>query len=195
MDRSLGSGVSTKAGMNLGRTKMKNQRGFTIMELLMVIALTGIITAAITTTVFQVYNINTRTANHMVAVSQVQQAGKLVSQDVLQSQTVDPDNDPGTPELEVFTLSWTDWATAYVHKVVYTLVDMSSGEWKILWREHYVKEDSSFELDSTTSVAEYIDPDQTSLAPEDGAWVFTVTARVGDESEQRIYKIQPRPGS
>lgn len=180
-----------------------------MMELLMVIALTGIISVAITTAVFQVYHMNTRTANDMIAVSQVQQAGKVVSQDILQARTVDPDDAGGTPEVELLTLGWTDWATGYAHKVVYTLVDMTSGALKILWREHYVKEDGDFELDSSTKVAEYIDPDRTSCCCDcngDGdcdddcdcgtrVLVFTVTATVGEESETRTYKVQPRPGS
>lgn len=155
-----------------------------MLELLLVIALTGIITAAITTTIFQVFSMNTRTANQMIAVSQVQQAGKLVSQDVLQAQDVDTGS-------EFLKLTWTDWATGDEHEVIYTLPDIPSSEVRILWREHYI----DTVLDSTTKVAEYIDPSQTSFVPDGEAFVFTVTAKVGDESEQRIYKVQPRPGS
>ena len=93
IDESSGFVVSTKARTNLGQMKIKNlrkdQRGFSMMELLMVIALTGIITAAITTAFFQVFDMSTRTANHMIAVTQVQQAGKLVSEDMLEAQEID----------------------------------------------------------------------------------------------------------
>ena len=54
----------------------KDQRGLTIIELLVVIVLTALITTAITTTFFQVFNMNIRTTNHMSALSQVQQAGR-----------------------------------------------------------------------------------------------------------------------
>jgi len=171
--------------MNMRKLR-KNQRGFSLLELLLVIAITGIITAAITTTVFQVFAMNTRTANHMSAVSQVQQAGKLVSQDVLQAQGVDIVS-------EFLKLTWTDWATGDGHEIIYTWGDMPSGALKILWREHYINSS----LDATTKVAEYIDTDPTKTSCDwaDGVLTFTVTATLGEESETREYRIQPRSGT
>ncbi len=71
----------------------KDQKGITLIELVIVIAITGIITAGITMTIFQVFNMNTRTSNRMTAVSQVQHAGKLVSEDILQAQNVDTESE------------------------------------------------------------------------------------------------------
>jgi len=169
----------------------KDQRGLTIIELLVVIILTGLITTAITTTFFQVFDMNTRTANHMAALSQVQQAGKLVSEDILEAQE---DMIDASPSGEVFlVLGWTA-QNGTVHAVNYTLEDMPPGEFKILWREHYI--DSN--LDSTTKVAEYIDPDPTKTSCD---WddvkkvlTFKVTVTVGEQTEQRTYRVQPRPG-
>jgi len=163
----------------------KDQKGLTIIELLVVIILTGIITAAITTTFFQVFDMNTRTANHMSALSQVQQAGKLVSEDILEAQAID-DNPAGG---EFLILGWNGTA---VHEVIYTLEE---GE---LWRSESIEGQSPIE----TRVAEYIDLAETSCECScDGCncdnlvLTFTVTAKVGKESEQRIYRVQPRSGS
>ena len=165
----------------------KDQRGLTIIELLVVIVLTGIITTAITTTFFQVFDMNTRTANHMAALSQVQQAGKLVNEDILQADMIDDSPEGG----EFLILGWNSTA---VHEVIYTLEDMSGG-FKILQRKHYI----NLALDSTTKVAEYIDPDPTKTSCD---WdnvkkvlTFKVTVTVGEETEQRTYRVQPRPGS
>ena len=68
--------------MNMKKLK-KDQRGLTLIELVIVIAITGLITAGITMTIMQVFNMNTRASNRMTAVSQVQHAGKLVSEDIL----------------------------------------------------------------------------------------------------------------
>ena len=171
----------------------KDQRGITLIELVIVIAITGIITAGITMTIFQVFNINTRASNRMTAVSQVQQAGKLVSEDILEAQNVTPGANAGFP----LTLTWTEVGEApNTYKVIYKLEDTSGPT--ILWREYYV----NLALNSTTKVAEYIDPDpdQTSFTPDGDAFIFKVTATVGEgtwgeESEQRIYRVQPRPGS
>jgi type II secretory pathway pseudopilin PulG len=181
----------------LGQIRMKrihrDERGFSILELVIVILLTGIITAAVTTTFFQVFAMNTRTANHMIAVSQVQQAGKLVSEDMLEAQ---PDMIDDSPEDgEFLILGWVA-QNLTEHKVIYTLEDMPTGEFKVLWREYKV--DSV--IISNTKVAEYINSAETSCECScddcncDGlVLTFTVTATVGDESETRVYQVKPRP--
>ena len=167
----------------------KGEKGFTLVELLIVIAITGLIAGGITMTIFQVFNMNTRTTNRMTAVRQVQQAGFWVSPDVQMAQSV---NASGSSSF--LTLNWTEWAvgntTGNNHTVIYTLVDMSSGELKKLQREHYINYPN---LDSTTMVAEYIDPYQTSFVPEGNGFKFTVTATVGEESETRLYEVKRRP--
>ena len=187
--------------MNMKKLK-KDQRGITLIELVIAIALTGVITAAITMSVFQVFNMNTRTSNHMAAVSHVQQAGKLVREDIMEAQNVDTGDDPGTPEL--LTLTWKEGGTEIPHEVIYTLEDMSSGKFKILWRYYYINPDINSAPVSTTKVAEYIDPDQTSCCCDcdgdgdcncdDAVVIFTVTANVGGQIETRVYEVMPRAG-
>jgi prepilin-type N-terminal cleavage/methylation domain-containing protein len=177
----------------LGQVRMKglhkDQRGFSILELVIVILLTGIITTAITTTFFQVFNMNTRTANHMIAVSQVQQAGKIVSEDMLETQPNKINDDP--EEGEFLILGWTAQNSTEVHDVTYTLED---GE---LWREETIEIIGDDPVTTNVRVAEYIYPDETSCDWDSGSGVltFTVTAKVGDESETRVYEVKPRPQS
>ena len=167
----------------------KDQRGLTLIELVIAITIIGLVTAAITMAIFQVFTMNTRTSNRMAAVSQVQHAGKLVSEDILMAQNVMPGGSSGFP----LTLTWTDWATGDGHEIIYTWGDIPSSELKILLREHKI----GGVLDSTTKVAEYIDsdPDQTSCAWDGEVLTFKVTANVGGQSEKRVYEVTPRPGS
>ena len=172
----------------------KDQRGLTLIELVIVIAITGIITAGITMTIFQVFNMNTRASNRMTAVSQVQHAGKLVSEDILEAQSVNATGSLGFP----LTLYWIEGgASGDSHTVIYTLEDMPSGEFMRLQRKHYINYPS---LNSTIMVAEYIDPDltrfyPTGMLPAGGVLTFEVTATVGEQSETRVYEVKPRPGS
>jgi len=172
----------------------KDQRGFTLLELLIAMLLTGIITGSITMTILQVFNMNTRTSNHMTAVRQVQHAGFWVSPDVQMAKNVTTGGSPGV----LLTLTWNEGGTGIPHEVIYTLEDMPSGEFQRLWREHKIDSDP----DSTTiMVAEYIDPDPQKTKCEIVAGelgdelIFKVTATVGGQSETRVYEVKPRPGS
>jgi len=165
----------------------KGERGFTLIELIIAIAIAGLITAGITFAIMQLLTINTRASNHMIAVRQVQQAGKEVSKDTLQAQAV---NATGVGQYLTLNLTWDEWGTNQTHTVLYTLEDMSGNVTK-LQREHYIES----ALNSTTIVAEYIDPDQTSCIWAGGVLTFNVTATVGTQSETRVYEVKPRPGS
>jgi len=172
--------------LNLKQMNMKklhkDQRGITLIELIIVIAITGIITAGITMTIFQVFNMNTRASNRMTAVSQVQQAGKLVSEDILEAQGVEPGGSSGFP----LALNWTEeGGTGDLHTIIYTLED---GE---LWRNESVNGGNS----TLTRVAEHIDLAGTSCDWDGEVLTFTVTATVGEQSETRVYEVKPRPGS
>jgi hypothetical protein len=123
----------------------------------------------------------------MSAISQVQQVGKLVSEDILEAQEDMIDDSP--PGGEFLILGWNNTA---LYEVTYTLED---GE---LWRSESIDGGDPTE----TRVAEYIDSDPTETYCDwnGDVLILKVTAVVGqgtvhEESEQRIYRVQPRPGT
>lgn len=186
----------------------KHQKGFTLIELLIAIAIVGLITGGITGAIIQVLTINTRASNRMIAVRQVQQAGKEVSKDTLQAQSVDPTEGGGEypPDTDFpLSLNWTD-LDEQVNVVVYTLEDMPSDpDLKVLKRSHTIN--GVPQMTGLIVVAQYID---VTIDPATGKaktncdwdpdnWVLTltVTATVGNgpqgASETRIYQVEPRP--
>ena len=173
----------------------KNQRGFTLIEIMIAIAITALITSGITTAIFQMFSINTRSTNHMTAVREVQNAGYWVSHDAQMAISVElAEGQPGYPaESPVntkfpLTFTWREWDNNDTHTVVYTLE--SGGEPMWLKRSHFINGDVT-----ETNVAQYIIPGvpQTNAEFTDGVLTLTVTATVGETSETRVYEIIPRP--
>jgi prepilin-type N-terminal cleavage/methylation domain-containing protein len=170
----------------------RNQKGFTLLEMLLAILIGSLIAGGITATIFQVVIGSARTNNHMIAVRQVQSAGYWVSHDAQMAQTVVPAS--GDPDGFPLTLKWTDWDLT-VNTITYTI---AGGELK---RELHRKPAVGPETSETTTVARFIvlDPVKTKCQLIGGTLIFTVTATVSPSSqsqtETRVYKIVPRPGS
>jgi prepilin-type N-terminal cleavage/methylation domain-containing protein len=180
------------------RSINRNQVGFTLIELVVAIAISGVITGAITTTIFQVIESSARTNNHMTVVRQVQDAGYWVSHDAQMAQNVElADESVDDPDGTRFplTVTWTDWDSSEVHQVVYTLENMPSGGLKNLQRSH----SSNGAPIETGIIAQFIDPDSEKTKCEftDGKLTLVVTATVGaglqEQSETRVYEVQSRP--
>ena len=165
------------------------ERGFTLIELLVVVAITGLISTGITISIFQVVKMNDSISRHMIAITQVENAGYWITRDALMAQSIITDT-------EALTLAWVGWeyesaGNTYVntYKVSYTHAGSE------LWRHQEVTTyDSSAHLVGTAPsqmlVAKY-----TAIAPSMVGNKLTVpiTASVGEISEERTYEITPRP--
>jgi prepilin-type N-terminal cleavage/methylation domain-containing protein len=166
---------------------MKNQLGLTLIELLIALAITGIITATVTLLTFQVFDGEARANNQIDAISRVQNAGREVSRDISMAQAISwTDDEDGLP----LTLVWTEWEESETHTVVYSIVDNN------LYKVH---SSNSGDVEYTFEYIISVDPDTeevvTFFDPTDFSFTLTATAGIGSQrvSETREYKAAPRP--
>ena len=167
----------------------KRQRGLTLIELLVALAITGAIAGGISLSIFQTLDYNARGNARMTAVKQVENAIHYIIRDVQMSQLVEPEafpDDDGFPLI----LTWVEWDNT-VNVITYSIVDNE------LLRSHSLNGGSATEQ----VMARYIDSDPANTHCEfnETDWVFDlkVTAAVTGYpetiSEVREITVTPRP--
>ncbi len=160
------------------RKIIRNQVGLTLIELIIALAITGIITATSTLIVFQVFDGEARSNNHIEATSLVQNAGRQVSRDAGMAQAA-----VWTAGDFPLTLTWTNWEDNKTHRVDYSI---ENNELK---REHYINDNLE-----DSYVFEHVNCERYPSATGLG-FKLTATVGVGTQqiSEAKVYIVTPRP--
>jgi len=188
----------------------ESQRGFTLIELIIAIAITSVVLAAAAGTVYQLLAGNSHNSNAMLATRNLQQAGHWISKDILMAQLIIIDNDSDTTE--EFTIAWTEiisWKSepdnsldppsegvfnlVNNHRIIYTL---SEG---ILTRIHDEtgqysegEETPEYYSSSNIQISNYI----SEINLTDGTnYTLEVSAYVPGfrpVEEQKVFEIDPR---
>jgi prepilin-type N-terminal cleavage/methylation domain-containing protein len=183
----------------------KYQKGFTLIETLIVVAISSIIAVIITSSISQLIMVNSSNKNHMEAIKQVENALHYINRDVQVAQTIilstkqsDGSYEQNTTQNFTFdltqgdnlTLNWVEWSDN-INKIEYTLnSDQHTLHKKITLTDH------SNQTISDLTLARYITEAKGSWDVNgEGYWVFTLnlTATIGQESETRILNTIPRP--
>lgn len=169
---------------------IKKQAGLTFIELIIVLAIAGIITASSTMIVFQIFDGEAHANNHLDAISRVQNAGREISRDASMAQAIIPPEEGDADGLPL-TMVWTEWDSNAEHQAQYFIED------NVLKRRHYLNGE-----ETETYTFEYIisiDPDTEELVTffDHDTFTFTLTATAGigsqRVSETREYRTVPRP--
>ena len=172
----------------------KGQSGFTIVELLVTVAITAVVGTAATIATNQVCRSTGHSNNRITVVRQVQNAGYWINRDAQMAHNVVAD---GLTPPDFLVLTWTEWDDnndPIYHSVTYYFEDLTNGIGK-LKRSHW----SSAGVNEETLIAEYIyynpnDPLETSktgyVSPE---ITIELTSVSDDARETREYKISRRP--
>ena len=167
-----------------------NQKGFTLLELLIAISIMAVASVAAGAGIFQVFTNNERNVDKNTAVTLLENVGYWITRDVLMSQAVN------TSGSDFFSVNWTEYESDTLYEVTYTFEDMDEGDYEKLLRTQSING-----TDNTTRlVAEHINSDSsiTTCNFTNGIFNLAITATVGEggltQSEGRTFEIVPRSG-
>jgi type II secretory pathway component PulJ len=157
----------------------KKQQGYSVLEIVISLALIGILGVGITGFTIQTFTYSMTSENRMKAMMQVDNAGYWVSRDVQMSANITLGEYAGFP----LELIWTD-TDQNEYQVSYTL---NGSEIK-----RSVAKNGQENLH--TLIAQSINPaiNLTNFTFTDGLLVFKVTATLGSNDVSRTYQIKKR---
>ncbi|MCR4394747.1 MAG: prepilin-type N-terminal cleavage/methylation domain-containing protein [Dehalococcoidales bacterium] len=166
------------------------QRGFTLIEVLIGVALVGVLAGVITAAIYQIITVNASSTARMTAIKQVENAINYLRKDLLMAQTIIPDaTDPsGFP----LVIRWTEWNTNNKYTINYYL----NSDTHELYRQKSINGGTP----ETTLIAKNIESISV-ISPETysgGKIAITITSMVGGmrpASETRTFEVLPRPAT
>ncbi|MFC2001953.1 type II secretion system protein J [Chloroflexota bacterium] len=163
----------------------KGQKGFTLIEVIVTLAITGLIGLGAAMATGQILTQGVRNNDYTTASRHTMNAIYWVSRDSQMSQDVEPDGISGFP----LTLSWTEWDNSE-GQVTYSIEDDK------LRRSYSVDGGAPCE----TIVAQYINSvaENTTCEFTSGVLTLKITTTVGEGvhaiNVTKVREITPRPG-
>ncbi len=169
---------------------MKDEKGYSLIELLVAISVSAVLAAGAGMTTFQIFRSSKQNNDWNVAVRQAQSLGQWVSQDALMVNNIDIGDDPETEDVEFISLFWKDWENGNTFNTCYLWLD-SEDSLKQLTRKQVTRDINGVEIGNTTSlVADNVY--SATITPQTDSWRLTVETRSGTRSVTREYEISQR---
>jgi len=165
--------------MNIADIERKKQKGYGLIEIILSLALAGILTTGITTFALQTMTEGRKTNNRMHAIMQVENAGYWVSRDVQMTENLTLGEDAGFP----LRLIWKD-TDQNEYQVTYSV---TGG----LMSRRMIKNGDS-QVQTLIALDINTEPSLTNLSYAGGLLIFNVTSTFRDFDVSRTYQVKKR---
>ena len=164
--------------------------GFTLVEFVVVIAVTAIIALGAGTTIVQVTNLYHRNTDTAKAIRYAQNVGYWVSWDAQMANSINTTDDSGTTDVEFINVSHKDWETGDTYDIRYVWIDSFDSLNKVK-RIQLIRDKDGVTIDNTTTlIADNIYT--ANISWQSGIWGLSVEARSGRQSAIREFSISRR---
>lgn len=178
-----------------------NQRGFTLIEMIVVVAISSFLMTGIVISLHQITVHGEDVREDMQSTQFVQNTGSWISRDLLTSQEIQSGDNPLTAQDETITLYWTsasykdasnnDWIDYY--EVSYYLDGLELRREEHVTTKVYDPNGSLIETTENQGIALISDNiTDFSVNSENITMVLSITALVGDAQTEQTYEIYPR---
>jgi len=179
------------------------ERGFTAIELIMVLAIIAIIAMGATMSVFQLITVSRQNNDISTAVRHAQNTGHWISRDTLMAESVTTDT------LNInhafITLNWTNYSApedkhnepphVVYHKVYYILRSSANSLYRIE-RNHVGFDKDGNEIENESAyIADNINDIDYTWQTNNGTWILTIVTEAGKQNVTREYQVAPRVGA
>jgi prepilin-type N-terminal cleavage/methylation domain-containing protein len=166
-----------------------SQSGFSLVEVIVALLITGFLGGGVVTALYQIGNVNSIDNAKISAVNQVENAFHYFNRDMQMAQKVEINGNGYW-----FRFSWTTWDSVEKISVVYLVQNGT------LTRSYSVDNDTAVNSVIANYITNYsATPPNTQLTPPEKAWTVEMTASTNSKLKQatvvRKTKIIPRPGS
>lgn len=179
----------------------RQSEGFSLLELIVSLAITSLVLTGITVTVFQLVFHREHTQDSIVASEQVRSAHYWLTLDGLVSQNIEIGDDPETADNEILTLLWVgferkdaqDNTLADLNEVRYIYDGDEIQRIKNVTTGKYDSDGNLLDLYSSnfvTSVARNIT--ELTMSSNNLTLNVSLTAVVGDVQNMRSFEVSPR---
>lgn len=159
-----------------GIKTITTENGFMLLELLTVMPIISVLMGVMTMTTIMIMNVGSQNNNHILTLTQVQNAGYWVTRDVMNGQVITPDPSYGV----LVKIEWDDWDGTH-NEIDYILSD---GQ---LLRQK--------NGGGAVIVARYINTNDTYFLQDlsnENKYILTVKASLGDTEIEKEYEVSRR---